>query len=116
LTRAATTYELAQTALTDQRPLREVIESQVGSESIPYDPVYTGASHWRLCLPIDHPEPSRCLVSGTGLTHLGSAANRQAMHGRADAELTDSMRMFRLGLEQGRPAAGAAGAAPEWFF
>ena len=30
---------------------------------------------------IDHPdEPARCLVSGTGLTHLGSARDRQKMH------------------------------------
>jgi hypothetical protein len=30
--------------------------------------------------------------------------------------LTDSMRMFRLGLEGGKPAPGAAGAQPEWFY
>ncbi len=38
------------------------------------------------------------------------------MHGKDEADLTDSMRMFRAGLEGGRPAAGAVGAAPEWFF
>ena len=66
--------------------------------------------------PLDHPdEPARCLVSGTGLTHLGSAKNRQAMHG-ATAQMTDSMRMFQLGVEQGKPAAGEIGAAPEWFY
>ena len=47
---------------------------------------------------IDHPdEPARCLVSGTGLTHLGSARNRQSMHASTDADLTDSMKMFRWG-------------------
>jgi hypothetical protein len=55
-------------------------------------------------------------VSGTGLTHLGSAKNRQAMHGRSDAELTDSMKMFRAGLEGGRPEPGCTGNAPEWFY
>ena len=46
-----------------------------------YEAVYRGESPWRLLPPIDHPaEPTRCLVSGTGLTHLGSARNRQAMH------------------------------------
>ena len=37
---------------------------------------------WRLLPPIDHPaEPARCIVSGTGLTHFGSARDRHAMHG-----------------------------------
>jgi hypothetical protein len=65
--------------------------------------------------PIDHPEPARCLVSGTGLTHLGSAKNRNAMHAASNSE-TDSMKMFRWGVERGRPADGSAGVAPEWFY
>ena len=53
---------------------------------------------------IDHPdEPSRCLISGTGLTHLGSARGRQSMHATAAEDLTDSMKMFRWGVEGGRP-------------
>jgi hypothetical protein len=32
------------------------------------------------------------------------------------AKLTDSMKMFKLGLEAGKPAAGAEGAQPEWFY
>src|SRR5207247_5662801 len=54
--------------------------------------------------------------SGTGLTTLGIAENRNAMHGKRDDELTDSMKMFRRGLEGGRPEAGAIGAPPEWFY
>jgi len=66
--------------------------------------------------PIDHPaESSRLLVSGTGLTHLGSAKNRNAMHGASEHE-TDSMKMFRWGVEKGRPATGEIGISPEWFF
>jgi hypothetical protein len=38
------------------------------------------------------------------------------MHGASDAELTDSMKMFRWGVEGGRPAAGKSGVAPEWFY
>ena len=39
------------------------------------------AAPWRLLPPIDHPaEPARCIVSGTGLTHFGSARDRHAMH------------------------------------
>lgn len=66
---------------------------------------------------IDHPEePTRCLVSGTELTHLGSAQNRQSMHEAHPEELTDSMKMFRWGVEGGRPSAGRAGTPPEWFY
>ena len=67
--------------------------------------------------PIDHPEESsRCLISGTGLTHLGSARNRQSMHAVKDEELTDSMKMFRWGVEGGRPVQGRIGTPPEWFY
>jgi hypothetical protein len=70
--------------------------------------------------PLTHAEPHRCLVSGTGLTHLGSAATRDAMHQAAaqagDQDVTDSARMFRLGLEGGKPAGDAPGAQPEWFY
>jgi hypothetical protein len=58
------------------------------------------------------------LVSGTGLTHLGSAEGRDKMHkDLADpAKLSDSMKMFRLGLEGGKPAPGQRGVQPEWFY
>ena len=82
-----------------------------------YDPIYLGRSDWRILPSIDHPtEPARCLVSGTGLTHLGSARNRQSMHASTEADLTDSMKMFRWGIDGGRPASGAIGTAPEWFY
>ena len=71
----------------------------------------------RLLPPIDHPDPAHCMVSGTGLTHLGSAEGRDKMHkAAASGETTDSMRMFLLGLEGGKPAAGEVGAQPEWFY
>lgn len=72
----------------------------------------------RLLPPLTHPDPAHCLVTGTGLTHLGSAASRDAMHRKlAETEtLSDSMKMFRLGLEGGKPAAGETGVAPEWFY
>jgi hypothetical protein len=117
LTAVESVYALASEALGRRVSLEVVIRERAGSTLLDYDAVYAGTSAWRLMPPIDHPdEPSRCLVSGTGLTHLGSAAHRQAMHGRDEADLTDSMRMFRAGLDGGRPAPGRIGAAPEWFF
>jgi hypothetical protein len=73
----------------------------------------------RILPPITHPDPAHLHVTGTGLTHLGSAATRDAMHQKAtEAEetLTDSMKMFRMGLENGKPANGSAGVQPEWFY
>jgi len=54
-------------------------------------------------------------VSGTGLTHMGSARDRASMHMAKEQELTDSMKMFNWGMEAGRPKAGEIGIAPEWF-
>jgi hypothetical protein len=96
--------------------LPSIVDRHISSQMLEYDAVYTGASPWRLLTPVDHAEPARCLVSGTGLTHLGSAENRAKMHEKTDAELTDSMRMFRLGLQGGRPEPNRCGAAPEWFY
>jgi len=71
----------------------------------------------RFLPPLDHPDPAHLHLTGTGLTHLGSAAARDAMHGAPDAgELTDSMKMFRMGIEGGKPGPGEAGVQPEWFY
>ena len=72
----------------------------------------------RLLSPIDHADPAHLLMTGTGLTHLGSAEGRDKMH-RAAAEAqtqTDSMRMFLEGVEGGKPADGETGQQPEWFY
>jgi hypothetical protein len=68
--------------------------------------------------PIDHVDPAHLILTGTGLTHLGSAEGRDKMHKAAQAgeQLTDSMRMFLMGVEGGKPAEGVVGAQPEWFY
>ena len=110
-------FDLAQAAIAADIPLVEFVRGRDVVESLDYDAVYGGQSPWRLLTPIDHPrEAARCLVSGTGLTHLGSAAQRQQMHEAAESELTDSMKMFRSGLSGGKPAPGQVGVAPEWFY
>ncbi|MEO8151486.1 MAG: AraD1 family protein [Rhizobacter sp.] len=77
-------------------------------------------SERRLLSPVTHPDPAHCLVTGTGLTHLGSASARDAMHHKlsgGEESLSDSMRMFKWGIDGGRPAAGAEpGVQPEWFY
>src|SRR6185437_1673509 len=109
-------YALAEQAVAAGAALAALAQRKAAQDVLDYDPVYRGASDWRLLTPVDDPrEPARCLVSGTGLTHLGSARERQAMHAKSE-DLTDSMKMFRWGIEGGRPADGQIGAAPEWFY
>ncbi|HEY5041910.1 MAG TPA: AraD1 family protein [Verrucomicrobiae bacterium] len=110
-------FQLAQAAADSKIALTALIQKKVTGEFLDYDPTYNGKSEWKLLPPIDHPaEPTRCLVSGTGLTHLGSAKNRQAMHSASEAEMNDSMKIFRWGVEGGKPAPGEFGIAPEWFY
>jgi hypothetical protein len=109
-------YALAQAAIASGGKLTSVATNLLTDDSLDYEQVYNGSGKWRLLAPIDHPqEISRCLVSGTGLTHMGSARDRASMHMAKEQELTDSMKMFRWGLEGGRPATGEIGIAPEWF-
>lgn len=117
LDNATSIHQLALEAAATGRPLTALVQDRIGRDTLDYDVVYDRRLSWRLLPPIDHPdEPARCLISGTGLTHLGSAADRQRMHEISQAEPTDSMKMFRLGMASGKPAVGAVGAAPEWFF
>ncbi|WP_418161152.1 AraD1 family protein [Benzoatithermus flavus] len=112
-------YDLAMAVLAEGgASLEAAVRARMsGGESVDYEAV---VQEKRLLPPLDHPEPSRCHITGTGLTHLGSADTRDKMHksttAAEEATLTDSMRMFRWGLEGGRPAAGAVGAQPEWFY
>jgi hypothetical protein len=111
-----TTLQLARAAIARKMKLAELAGAAIGSATLAYDAV---AASGRILPPLDHPDPAHCYVTGTGLTHLGSADTRDAMHkkigGDVDA-LSDSMKMFRLGVEGGKPADGAAGVQPEWFY
>lgn len=107
---------LANAALADRVALTRMATDLLGKELLNYDEIYGGSSEWQILPAIDNPyEPARCLVSGTGLSHIRSAHNRQAMHA-ADEHPTDSMRMYQWGLEGGRPAPGQPGVSPEWFY
>ncbi len=116
----ATTLELARAAIAAGTGLAQLADSAAGSEHHDYDDV---AKAGRILAPLDHPDAAHCYVTGTGLTHLGSADTRDAMHkkigGDVDAayeSLSDSMKMFRMGVEGGKPAPGTAGVQPEWFY
>jgi hypothetical protein len=112
-----TVYDLARTAIETGVVLGDVVDGRMGRGRESLDLVI---AEKRILPPLDHPDPAHCLVSGTGLTHLGSAESRDQMHRKMEAEgedaLSDSMKMFKWGLEGGRPRAGAAGVTPEWFY
>ncbi len=104
-------YELATAAIASGQDLAAEIARRELGETV-------DLSRAEFELPVSHPDPAHLHLTGTGLTHLGSASARDAMHAKlAGAEtLTDSMKMFRMGLEGGRPQAGEVGAQPEWFY
>ncbi len=111
-------YALAAEAIAGSRSLEETVMSRVGSRTDSYDRI---EAEGRLLPPISHPDgPAHFLVTGTGLTHIGSAATRNAKHaGVADPSnppKSDSMRLFEQGLAAGKPAGEEIGAMPEWFF
>jgi hypothetical protein len=106
---ASTSFDLANQAIASRRRLPELAGERAG------EPIDLSAV--ALLAPIDHPDPAHLTVSGTGLTHLGSAEGRDRMHKAASAgQATDSMRMFLMGEAGGKPADGEAGVQPEWFY
>jgi hypothetical protein len=108
---AISTRELAQRACREASTLAALVET-----SRPGVPLDLGAVE--LLSPIDHADPAHLILSGTGLTHLGSAEERDRMHraGSNAPHQSDSMKMFRMGVEGGKPGAGERGVQPEWFF
>jgi hypothetical protein len=71
----------------------------------------------QILAPIDHADEAHVWLTGTGLTHLGSAAARDRMHAKAhSADASDSMQMFRMGLEGGKAPGEGPGVQPEWFY
>ena len=117
VTGTGSVYGLAVEAIERGISLRAlVIEKGLGRAVDPDTILRAG----RMLSPVDHPDPAHLYVTGTGLTHLGSASTRDAMHrsdlAAAEAPLTDSMKMFRMGLEGGKPAPGEIGVQPEWFY
>ncbi len=110
-------YKLALEAADSGKSLVSVIEAHGLGETVDLDKAY---AEGRFLPPITHPDAAHLHLTGTGLTHLGSAATRDSMHKKtteaAEETLTDSMKMFRMGIEGGKPKAGEKGVQPEWFY
>lgn len=114
LTRHATVRDLALAAFRSRRSIAAEVEAAGLGAAIDYAAVIADG---RLLLPLDHPEPGRCVLAITGLTHLGSAQSRDAMHAKLQSdELSDSMKIFKWGVDGGKPKPGAVGVQPEWAY
>jgi hypothetical protein len=110
----ASTHALANMAIAAKFSLAAVIAEAGYGEDIDLSQALRDG---RVLAPIDHPDTARVFLTGTGLTHLGSADARDKMHAKAhSADASDSMKMFRMGLEGGKPKAGESGVQPEWFY
>lgn len=112
---ATTIRALAEQAIAAGSTLAEVVDGCGRGDAID---IAGELAAGRIIAPIDHADPAHLQMTGTGLTHLGSAEGRDKMHREAAAaeKQTDSMRMFLEGLEGGKPAAGQTGQQPEWFY
>ena len=110
-------YDLALKATHSKTKIESFINTNLSDEKSDYSPIYDGKSEWKLLPSFDHPtNPFACLISGTGLTHKNSALNRQMMHGDGEDKLTDSIKMYQMGVEGGFPGKGKIGVQPEWFY
>jgi hypothetical protein len=111
----SSTYELAEKAIAAGKTFAEFVDSLEKGAVVDLDQAVAEA---RLGLPITHSDPAHFIVAGTGLTHLGSADGRDKMHKAAQSaeKPTDSMRMFQMGVEGGKPKPGDVGVQPEWFY
>jgi hypothetical protein len=114
---AVSVYALALEAANSSKSLADVISAYGYGEVVDLDKAYADG---RFLAPITHPDPAHLHLTGTGLTHLGSAATRDSMHKKttetSEETLTDSMKMFKMGLENGKPKDGEKGVQPEWFY
>ncbi|HSV58286.1 MAG TPA: AraD1 family protein [Variovorax sp.] len=111
-----TMHGLGTLAIQEGRSLQEQVLALGTGAAHDYEALLSGL---RVLAPLDHADPAHLLVSGTGLTHVGSAATRDKMHQKAQPAqdgFTDSMRMFKWGVAGGRPSAGEPGVQSEWFY
>jgi len=112
-----TTHSLATRAIAQGLPVARLARELAGEECVDYQALVESQ---RVLVPMDHPDPAHLLVSASGLTHLGSERTREqlrrALEEEDEAKLSDSLRLFKLGLDTGRAEHGKPGAAPEWHY
>jgi hypothetical protein len=113
----ASTYEVFKRIIEENQAPEKAILHLASGNYVEYSTLITEK---QVLLPFAHPDPYHTWITGTGLTHLGSAASRNAMHVKLtniqEQEFTDSMKMFRMGLENGKMSGQQPASQPEWFY
>jgi len=111
---ATSIYALAQQAIGAKVSLERLIGQLGSAEPLNLAELLTQK---QVLAPIDHADSAHVWLTGTGLTHLGSADARDRMHAKVHStDASDSMKMFRMGLEGGKAADEGPGVQPEWFY
>jgi hypothetical protein len=111
---AKSVYMLAQAAILANSTLAAIVDSAGYAEDIDLN---DALRRGQILAPVDHLDSARTLLTGTGLTHLGSADARDRMHAKAQSHnASDSMKMFMMGVDGGKPVDGKTGVQPEWFY
>ena len=94
-------YELALAAIEEKSLLGEYCRSTSFRDTVDYDEVYNGKEPGNCCRHSIIPIVLSDAWFQEGLTHKNSALNRQMMHINANDKLTDSMIIYRWGVEGG---------------
>ncbi|KQY15284.1 AraD1 family protein [Rhizobium sp. Root482] len=113
---ATSVHALAMEAANSGQSLKAVIAAHGLGDEVDLQDAYAKGL---FLPPITHSDVAHLHLTGTGLTHLGSASTRDAMHAavsKVEEGATDTMKMFRMGLEGGKPKQGEKGVQPEWFY
>ncbi|WP_374650909.1 AraD1 family protein [Dongia sp.] len=114
--KVASVFELANLAIARKVGIETLVKELATDRVVDYAALLAGN---QIMAPVEHPEPARFFITGTGLTHIGSASARNRMHVATHgdgAPESDSMKIFRMGLDGGKPEAGKIGIQPEWFY
>lgn len=111
-------YDLVMHALATDSSIAATVAANVGKAFGNYTEIWAGTEGWQWLPSFDHPhEPNACMVAGTGLTHKASAENRDKMNAAKEGGAqTDSMKMYFMGEEGGKPGEGKIGVQAEWFY
>ena len=103
---ATSTRELALAAIDKKISLAEQVDSLGLGDSHDYSQL---RADLMILPPLDHPRSGALLVSGTGLTHLGSASARDKMHqhgNQIESGMTDTMQHLQMGHRRRQTCAG----------
>ncbi|WP_149274283.1 AraD1 family protein [Pareuzebyella sediminis] len=115
ITNFASTYDLAYASIQKGEKIETLVAKNLSDDYVDYDTIVAAD---RLLPPIFHKDPYHFWITGTGLTHSGSANARDTMHKalEKEKEFSDSMKIFKMGIEGGKPKKGQIGVQPEWFY